>query len=196
MDFVAWHHLLESCDVVAVKVGGFVVQRVVGVRLVKQVNQPVNHLRTPKEELPWRVGGLGERERLRGGKGGEGDSVRRRYGAAVKPLKRVERRTHRVDVEHGLPVFAQNVEAHVALEVNVRVVNGRVAEHLVAQARRRGAKMRRAGREEEEEEEEESARAKHGHVMEKKRARRESQTKLQGASEPPAAAPSGTKKTL
>ena len=37
---------------------------------------------------------------------------------------------NRVDVEDWLPVFAQNVEAHVPLEVNVRVVNSSVAQHL------------------------------------------------------------------
>ena len=35
-----------------------------------------------------------------------------------------------VEVEHGLPVLAQDVEAHLALEVDVRVVDGLLAPHL------------------------------------------------------------------
>jgi len=52
----------------------------------------------------------------------------------------------RVDVEDRLPVFAQDVEAHVAFEVDVRVVNGRVAEHLgVTEQRISGRKERKEG---------------------------------------------------
>ena len=36
----------------------------------------------------------------------------------------------RVNVEDGFPVFAQNVEAHLALQVNVWVVNLGLAFHL------------------------------------------------------------------
>ena len=37
-------YLLEARDVVPVEISGFVVERVVGIGLVKQVNQAVNHL--------------------------------------------------------------------------------------------------------------------------------------------------------
>lgn len=35
-----------------------------------------------------------------------------------------------IEVENGLPVFAEDVEAHVAVEVDVGVVHGRCALHL------------------------------------------------------------------
>jgi hypothetical protein len=84
--------------------GRTVVQRVVGVGLVKEVDD------------------------LRAGRSG-GRQAGRQAGTQARGGERARRRpaTHavddRVDVKDGLPVFAQNVQADVALEVNVRVVD-------------------------------------------------------------------------
>lgn len=48
--------------------------------------------------------------------------VERIAGVGLEEQK-LQAHNHRVEVQHGLPVLAQDVQAHVALEVDVRVVD-------------------------------------------------------------------------